>query len=178
MALSVHPAQDHPPDVHGGIEMQAAQNHCRRCSRYLVAVDNQNDRSLKKFGKLGRTEFPGGIDTVEKPPIAFNDGNGAVHGVARKGADDLIVAHEKGVQVIAVAGCRLRQPGSVDIVRPLFERGNWNALPAQGDGHCHGQGRFSRPTTQGGHNETRALSVHHPSPRVHHSFGKNSASMM
>ena len=63
-----------------------------------------------------------GVRAVEQAPIAFDDRDIGVGG----GLPDRVAyglgLHEKEIEIAARAGSSVRQPGGIDVVRPLLER--------------------------------------------------------
>jgi len=94
---------------------------CRR-SGHFGRIHNEDDRCPQEFRQFRRRESAVDVDPVVKPTVAFHKGTFSLEGALDEGPEHLLRGHQKGVQVVTrLMGCH-GQPACINVVRPLLER--------------------------------------------------------
>ncbi len=153
--LVCHPIQDHSRDLQLGVEVDASLHDRGDRARRLGHVDDQYDGSPEQFRQLRGAVRPQGIPPVEDAPVPFDHRDVRALCVKEEVAGHHLRIHHEGVQAAAHAAAQPREPGRIDVVRPLLEDGDRKPLLLQRSENAQARNRLARITRQAGDYKSR-----------------------
>ena len=141
-------------DIETLVEFQTAEDHRRHGAGGLGAVDHQQDRQTQGNGQVGGGIAAVGGHAVIEPAVALENHHVGPPGMPLQGTVQGLVAHQKGIEIVAAAAGRQLQPAGIDIVGPLLEGHHHSALAGEGRGQTDRDHALSRAPGKSGHHQS------------------------